>query len=193
MNLSKQIKKYRNTLALSQEELAEKLFVSRQTISNWENERSYPDIHNLLLLSVLFDISLDELVKGDVETMKDKISKTEMDRYTKIMLIFCILTVLSIGPSLFLPDYWRYFFPAIFWIIAMYGAIKVEQIKKSKDVKTYKEILAFMENKNIDEARNQRNKKKDVLSKVFIVVTFAAIAGIIAFLGALPYIISNLF
>lgn len=53
MDLSHQIKKYRKQLAFSQEELAEKIYVSRQTISNWENERSYPDIHNLLLLSVL--------------------------------------------------------------------------------------------------------------------------------------------
>lgn len=60
MDLSHQIKKYHKQLAFSQEELAEKLYVSRQTISNWENERSYPDIHNLLLLSVLFDVSLDE-------------------------------------------------------------------------------------------------------------------------------------
>jgi len=60
MDLSHQIKKYRKQLAFSQEELAEKLYVPRQTISNWENERSYPDIHNLLLLSVLFDVSLDE-------------------------------------------------------------------------------------------------------------------------------------
>ena len=54
MNLSKQIKKHRERLSLSQEGLAEKLYVSRQTISNWENEKSYPDVHNLLLLSVLF-------------------------------------------------------------------------------------------------------------------------------------------
>ena len=59
MNLSKQIKKHRERLSLSQEGLAEKLYVSRQTISNWENEKSYPDVHNLLLLSVLFDVSLD--------------------------------------------------------------------------------------------------------------------------------------
>lgn len=72
MNLNKQIKNYREEFNFSQEELAKKLFVSRQTISNWENERSYPDIHNLLLLSVLFDVSLDELVKGDVEKMKEK-------------------------------------------------------------------------------------------------------------------------
>ena len=70
MNLSKQIKKLREEAGYSQEELSEKIYVSRQTISNWENERSYPDIHNLLLLSVLFNVTLDELVKGDVETMK---------------------------------------------------------------------------------------------------------------------------
>ena len=44
MELSIQIKKYRKELHLSQEELAEKVYVTRQTISNWENEKSYPDI-----------------------------------------------------------------------------------------------------------------------------------------------------
>ena len=52
----------------SQEYLAEKLYVSRQTISNWENERSYPDIHNLLMMCNLFNVSLDDLVKGRRET-----------------------------------------------------------------------------------------------------------------------------
>ena len=44
MELSKQIKKYRTETNLSQEELADKIYVSRQTISNWENEKNYPDI-----------------------------------------------------------------------------------------------------------------------------------------------------
>ena len=43
------------------------MFVSRQTISNWENNKSYPDIHNLLMMCNLFNVSLDDLVKGDVE------------------------------------------------------------------------------------------------------------------------------
>lgn len=63
MNLGHQIKYYRQRDYLSQESLAEKLYVSRQTISNWENDKSYPDIHNLLMLSSLFDVSLDDLVK----------------------------------------------------------------------------------------------------------------------------------
>ena len=54
MELHTQIKKYRTNMELSQEQLAEKVFVTRQTISNWENGKSYPDIHSLLLLSNLF-------------------------------------------------------------------------------------------------------------------------------------------
>lgn len=63
MELYKQIKRYRTDMNLSQEELAEKIYVTRQTISNWENDKSYPDIHSLLLLSSTFHISLDQLIK----------------------------------------------------------------------------------------------------------------------------------
>ena len=65
MELNAQIKKYRTELNLSQEELAEKVYVTRQTVSNWENEKSYPDIHSLLLLSSLFNVSLDQLIKEE--------------------------------------------------------------------------------------------------------------------------------
>ncbi|MEM5632412.1 helix-turn-helix transcriptional regulator [Bacillus toyonensis] len=97
MNLSKQIKKYRDREGFSQEDLAEKIYVSRQTISNWENERSYPDIHNLLLLSVLFDVSLDDLVKGDMEMMKNNLQQVKFNKLGQVMAIFLILAVGSIG------------------------------------------------------------------------------------------------
>ena len=71
MEIGNQIKKYRTELGLNQEELADRVYVTRQTVSNWENERSYPDIRSLLLLSGVFGISLDILVKGDVEQMKE--------------------------------------------------------------------------------------------------------------------------
>ncbi|MDO7204570.1 helix-turn-helix transcriptional regulator [Paraclostridium bifermentans] len=53
MEIGKQIKKYRTDRKLSQEALAERIFVSRQTISNWENDKNYPDMKSLLLLSSL--------------------------------------------------------------------------------------------------------------------------------------------
>ena len=57
MEIGEQIKKYRTEMGLSQDRLAEKIFVSRQTISNWENNKNYPDVKSLLLLSCLFNVS----------------------------------------------------------------------------------------------------------------------------------------
>ena len=89
MELGKQIKKHRQEVQLSQEELAERVYVSRQTISNWENDKSYPDVNSLVLLSETFQISLDNLIKGDIEVMKDVIQKKKlkkMNRYGKSTL-----------------------------------------------------------------------------------------------------------
>ena len=60
MELGNQIKTYRTNMNLSQEDLADRIYVTRQTISNWENNKCYPDIHSLLLLSSLFQVSLDQ-------------------------------------------------------------------------------------------------------------------------------------
>ena len=71
MELGKQIRKYRQEAQLSQEELAERIYVSRQTVSNWENDKSYPDVNSLVILSETFHISLDKLIKGDLDMMKE--------------------------------------------------------------------------------------------------------------------------
>ena len=69
MELAEQIKQRRIERGMSQEDLAERIYVSRQTISNWENDKTYPDVQSLLLLSVLFDTTVEELIKGDVKAM----------------------------------------------------------------------------------------------------------------------------
>lgn len=183
MNLSKQIKKYRDREGFSQEDLAEKIYVSRQTISNWENERSYPDIHNLLLLSVLFDVSLDDLVKGDMEMMKSNLQQVKFNKLGQIMAIFLILAVGSIGLAI------KYFgnvgliIPLVFWIIAMTAAIKIDIIKKRENIKTYAEIVAFMENKDVNAERDKRDKKKYIIQKTLIVAGVSLFSGIIALLS----------
>ena len=103
MKLNAQIKKYRMKKNLSQEELAEKVYVTRQTISSWENEKSYPDIHSLLLLSSLFDVSLDELIKGDIEEMKliiDEQDVQEFNYYGKIFSIHFLIMILALKVEL---------------------------------------------------------------------------------------------
>ena len=71
MELGNQIREFRKAMHLSQDELAEKVLVARQTISNWENGKNFPDIQSLLLLSELFQITLDQLVKGDIAVTKE--------------------------------------------------------------------------------------------------------------------------
>lgn len=102
MEAGTQIKKYRSNMGISQEELAEKVYVSRQTISNWETGKNYPDIHSVLLLSSVFNVSLDQLIKGDVEIMKKKeINETEikkLNHYGSIYTAFLILAIISFIP-----------------------------------------------------------------------------------------------
>lgn len=74
MYISKRLKELRAANGFSQERLAELLNVSRQTVSSWENERSYPDVHNLIMLCDIYSVSLDDLMKGDIEIMKKEVS-----------------------------------------------------------------------------------------------------------------------
>ena len=69
MNIGSKIKKSRIDAKLTQEQAAEALGISRQTISNWENEKSYPDVNSLVLLSEVFKTSIDNLIKGDIENI----------------------------------------------------------------------------------------------------------------------------
>ena len=61
MDIGIKIKNARIKANLTQEQVAEALSVSRQTISNWENEKTYPDIISVIKMSDLYDISLDHL------------------------------------------------------------------------------------------------------------------------------------
>ena len=72
MEIEKKLKDARANAGLTQEQVAEKIMVSRQIISNWENGKSLPDIISIINLSDLYQISLDELLKGDTK-MKEKI------------------------------------------------------------------------------------------------------------------------
>lgn len=70
MDIGSKLKAARNEANFTQEEIAEKLGVSRQTISNWENSKSYPDIISVIKLSDIYCISLDALLKEDENMIK---------------------------------------------------------------------------------------------------------------------------
>lgn len=183
MELCKQIKKYRNDLGLSQDALAEKVFVSRQTISNWENDKSYPDVNSLLLLSEVFGVSIDILIKGDVMEMKKQILAEDREKFEKLSKILSILFIATIISPIPLVHFLHYVGIAI-WIvlfaIAMYFAIQVEKLKKQFDIQTYREIVAFMEERDMDEISKAREEGKRPYQKVLL----AVVSGLITFIVA---------
>ena len=195
MELGKQIKMHRQEAHLSQEELANRVYVSRQTISNWENDKSYPDVNSLVLLSEIFQISLDNLIKGDIEVMKDVIQKEEivkMNRYGKIYTIMLIVTVVSAVPLFMWLGVWAFIPWGIIWALSMYFAFQVEKVKKDNDVQTYKEIVAFSEGKLLDDIQKQREIGKRPYQKIFLVIGSALITFVVCVLiGFLMHIFMN--
>ena len=189
MEFSQQIKKYRSQAALTQDELAEKIYVTRQTISNWENDRSYPDVKSLLLLSSLFQVSLDTLVKGDLEEMKEQIKQEDIKTFNRDGAIFAVLlflTVLAAVPMfLYLGKAGIILWFAL-WGMGMVFAHRVEKQKKAHDVQTYREIVAFSEGRQLDELEKAEERGKRPYQKVLIVAAFTAFA--VAVMGLMLFV-----
>ncbi|EOR25176.1 helix-turn-helix domain-containing protein [Niallia sp. RD1] len=96
MYFSSKIKEERLKHNMSQQQLGEKLNISRQSISKWERGESYPSIELLIKISDIFDITLDELVKGD-NSLKEKIIKdSQVLAYPRWKLFFDILLIIGL-------------------------------------------------------------------------------------------------
>ncbi|HCY6949791.1 TPA: helix-turn-helix transcriptional regulator [Staphylococcus aureus] len=188
MNLSKQIKKYRERDGYSQEYLAEKLYVSRQSISNWENDKSLPDIHNLLMICELFNVTLDDLVKGTIPFVPDIKVQRSLNLWTYVMLIFITLAAILMGP---LVVYWNWAWGItviVIYGIGFYASMKIEDFKKVHKMDNYDRIVAFMNGKGPSEVQTTkaRNIKTGVLS-------FIAFVGAIILIALISMHLANKF
>ena len=104
MDIGSKIKKSRTDAKITQEQAAEALDISRQTVSNWENGKSYPDIVSVLRMSDLYGVSLDYLLKGEV-SMKDYLDYVEEStnvvkskvRLSKLILILSYLVIWALN------------------------------------------------------------------------------------------------
>lgn len=100
MNFGEQIKSIREQHKLTQEELSQKLNISRQAVSNWENNRNLPDIEMLITITQVFHISLDQLILGgnNMNNMAEKLIKdgSETRRARLNTISACIGTALFI-------------------------------------------------------------------------------------------------
>ena len=178
MDIGKIIKEERTKRNLTQEQLAQEFFVTRQLISKWENGKSYPDIHSLLLLSALFDVSLDQLIKGDLETMKQEVNAADVKAMNRDAIIFSILlaaTIILPVPLLKWFGLYGLIPELLLWGAAMYFALRLERIKKANNVQSYREILAFSEGRKLDEIEQKVEAGKRPYQKLLLVLLTAGI------------------
>ncbi|WP_251213168.1 helix-turn-helix domain-containing protein [Adlercreutzia murintestinalis] len=198
MELAQQIRHWRTERGLRQDELAEAIFVSRQTVSNWENDKTYPDVQSLVLLSQLFNVSIDELIQGDVAVMRRTMEEDsrKMRWLSTAMVIFLLLAVaffiglaaawrdpLSVGnltkgdvagTVVFLPLYG----------LAMACALWIERIKCQHNLVTYREIMAFANGEPAPDApEGHAFARNHQGASILIKVVFSAAIGAVCGLG----------
>lgn len=196
MEFSAQLKANREKFGMSQEDIAQHIYVSRQTVSNWETGRTYPDIHSLLLIANLFDVSVDELLKGDVVSMESKVerdSKT-LRRLSWSMLGFMLAALSSGGVAIILRDIGHetqdgisvgcmvsLLLAGVFFLCAFAAAVWAEVLKRQNDIVTFREILAFEKGIPADEARdNAAFGRKHPFISTIAKVCSGAVFGFIA-------------
>lgn len=181
MNVGARIKKYREKQNISQDELALKVFVSRQTISNWETNKSYPDIKSLTMLSNIFHVTLDDFIKGDIEEMKRIVSKEKIEKFNIMSYIFLVemlILMFSAYPLFSIDGYIGVIIWILLFVITLVTATIIEKFKKNNDIQTYKEIIAFMENKSLSYEEVQQEIGKRNYQKILLTI----LTGLITFI-----------
>lgn len=125
MEISERLKQARITCGMTQEQVTERVMVSRVTLSHWENGKNLPDIACLISLSDIYQISLDELLKGDPK-MTEKVKKDAKDlnnrRVLLITAILALIVMLTYTISLFVGGNFKAFTQAAApWLIMGIG------------------------------------------------------------------------
>ena len=133
MEIGKKLKNARMEAGLTQEKAAEKTGVSRQTISNWENEKSYPDIISVIALSDLYSVSLDELLKVDKKMTEHLAESTDVvksnKKLTGAIILNIVLMILLIALNMLLPE-GTYYLVIVFCVVIMSSSALLYQIIK---------------------------------------------------------------
>jgi len=169
MLLGDKIKELRKKKKITQGELADKMYVSRQTISNWENNKSYPNMDFIASLGDIFNVSIEVLIKEDLELAKDKtdlqiagkeenIAKQEQENIQKnkyrvalSRLLFIRFNFLWMGTLVasyfyFSKNHLEYiWFPTFFIIFSLFTAIPIEMIKRKYKLKEKQDLTKFLD------------------------------------------------
>lgn len=117
----------------TQEQVSEQLDVSRQTISSWENGRTFPDIVSVVSLNDIYDVSLDVLIRGDEKMLEHLEESTNIVKSNKKLLSAIIANILTaiatIGLSVIVPSN-EYVFAGVFCVMVIAASFLMNQIVK---------------------------------------------------------------
>lgn len=159
MDVGNQIRERRQARGLSQEELAQRLYVSRVTVSNWETGKTLPDVQSMLLLANLFGTTIDELVRGDVDEMREMVEKNE--RRTKTFAVALAAVEVVVGTALavtavagrdYLEPVLRLLLAVL--VLAFAGAMLVARRSEGSDeVRSAAELLGAATGEPVEAAR----------------------------------------
>lgn len=113
MKFSEKLRQIRKEKGLSQEELSDLVDVSRQSVSKWESGQAYPEIEKLIILSDLFEVSMDELIKGqthinnglDKNIFEDVVQPVKDKKHFEWMLVIIMAALIILSKSF--PKYYR--------------------------------------------------------------------------------------
>lgn len=138
MEICERLKEARKNTGMTQDQVAEKIMVSRVTVSHWENGKSLPDITSLIGLSDLYQISLDELLKGDPK-ITEKVKKDAKDlRSNKRLIvttgILCLVVGIIYLTSIFVGGDFKDFCEAAYpWVLFGIGIASVMTYLSQKE------------------------------------------------------------
>lgn len=173
MQLNERIKSERNKINLSQEQLAQQVFVSRVTISNWENAKTFPDIESLLLLSKIFNTSIDSLVREedldvDLNERMYKFGKLQSKYQSYVVLIFIIAIMAVIFQNLNLMNY-----AMLLMLTLVLVAIRLHYIEKDLkkySVNNFTEVMSFLKGNSLEDIKASRNKISQLRGTIYMLL-----------------------
>ena len=141
-------------------------------------DKSYPDINSLVLLSQVLDVTIDQLIKEDIEMMEEQINQDDIRKFGYLSNIFAVMMLITIITPIPLVHYLSYLGLGIWLLIfaaTFYISILAEKEKKRLNIQTYKEILSFMDGKQLDKINQAREEGKRPYQKII----YAFVVGLI--------------
>lgn len=168
MKINEKLIYHRNKNNLSQAELAKKMYVSRQTISNWETGKTYPDIQSLVLMADIYQTTVDQLVKDDIDLMQNNLSKFKLRELSIGLITTLIATYISFISIHWLPLSIASMLVATFTTLGIIIAITLIKLSNKLHLQTFKQTMAFLNGKTVEEIKytEKKHRHKIILSAI---------------------------